>query len=168
MSKYTFTSDFVPNRSNRAIKVTHEFEADTIEEICTQFEDFLRGAGFHFDGHIDIVNDYPVEEEKKVWTDKEWTDLHSIAPLSGQTTYPFWGKDKDIPAPANLEVKGRYYVDPPSGWQYGFPAEYDKSKDGSLEEFLLSKGYPQKDIKFALEHTRSWYENETFTRGIEH
>jgi len=66
---------------------------------------------------------------------------------------------KDIPVPANLEVKGKFYVDPPSGWQYGFPAVYDATKDGSLEEFFRSKGYPEKDIKFALQHTRSWYEN---------
>ena len=65
MSKYTFTSNFVPDQldtSNSAVKITHEFEADTIEEVCSQFEDFLRGAGFYFDGHLDIVNDYPVKE----------------------------------------------------------------------------------------------------------
>jgi len=153
VSKYTFTSDFVPDQldgSNRAIKVTHEFEADTIEEICTQFEDFLRGAGFHFDGHIDLVDDYPVD--KDVEEKEEW-------PLTDIDT-------KDIPAPANLEIKGKFYVDPPSGWQYGFPAAYDETKNGSLEEFFRSKGYPEKDIKFALQHTRSWY--ETDNQGIEH
>ena len=153
MSKYTFTSEFVPDqldRSNRAIKVSHEFEADTIEEVCSQFEDFLRGAGFHFDGHIDLVDDYPVDKDVE---EKEWTDFHSDTLLTHTDT-------KDIPVPANLEVKGKFYVDPPSGWQYGFPAAYDETKDGSLEEFFRSKGYPEKDIKFALQHTRSWYENE--------
>ena len=84
MSKYTFTSNFVPDgldRSNSAVKITHEFEADTIEEVCSQFEDFLRGAGFHFDGHLDIVDDYPSVEEKK-----DWTDFHTISPLTNTET----------------------------------------------------------------------------------
>jgi hypothetical protein len=61
--------------------------------------------------------------------------------------------------PNNLEVKGKFYVDPPCGWQYGFPAPYDQSKDGTIEEFLVSKGYPKKDVKWASENCRSWYED---------
>ena len=139
MSKYTFTSDFVPDQldgCNRSTKITHEFEADTIEEICSQFEYFLRGAGFHFDGHLDIVEDYSVEDAI------EDTD------------------SKDVPVPANTEVKGKFYVDPPAGWKYGFPAAYDKTKDGTLQKFLLSKGYPNKDVKWAAENCRMWHENE--------
>ena len=61
--------------------------------------------------------------------------------------------------PNNLKVKGKFYVDPPCGWQYGFPAPYDQSKDGTIEEFLVSKGYPKKDVKWASENCRSWYED---------
>ena len=61
--------------------------------------------------------------------------------------------------PINLEVKGKFYVDPPSGWQYGFPAPYDQSKDGTIEEFLIAKGYPKKDVKWASENCRSFYED---------
>ena len=61
--------------------------------------------------------------------------------------------------PINLEVKGKFYVDPPSGWQYGFPAPYDQSKDGTIEEFLIAKGYPKKDVKWASENCRMWYED---------
>jgi len=84
MSKYTFTSNFVPDgvdRSNSAVKITHEFEADTIEEVCSQFEDFLRGAGFHFDGHLDIVDDCPVEKDST-----DWDDFNAIAPLTNTET----------------------------------------------------------------------------------
>lgn len=148
MSKYTFTSDFVPDQldgCNRSTKITHEFEADTIEEMCSQFEYFLRGAGFHFDGRLDIVEDYPVNKDVE---EKERTDYHTDAPL-------------DIPVPANTEVKGKFYVDPPTGWKYGFPAAYDEKKDGTLQKFLLAKGYPKKDIKWAVENCRMWHENET-------
>lgn len=65
-------------------------------------------------------------------------------------------KKKVIPKPNNLEVKGKFYVDPPSGWQYGFPVPYDQSKDGTIEEFLVSKGYPKKDVKWASENCRMW------------
>jgi hypothetical protein len=61
--------------------------------------------------------------------------------------------------PINLEVKGKFYVDPPSGWQHGFPAPYDQSKDGTIEEFLIAKGYPKKDVKWASENCRMWYED---------
>lgn len=49
-----------------------------------------------------------------------------------------------------------FMIDPPMGWKYGFPALYNESKDGSMEEFLLSKGYPLKDLEFALSYMRCW------------
>ena len=68
-------------------------------------------------------------------------------------------RKKIIPKPNNVEVKGKFYVDPPSGWQYGFPAPYDQSKDGTIEEFLIAKGYPNKDVKWASENCRMWHED---------
>ena len=50
------------------------------------------------------------------------------------------------------------FIDPPSGWKYGFPKIYDEKKDGDLKTFLKKNGYPEKDIDFALEHCRMWYE----------
>ena len=67
-------------------------------------------------------------------------------------------RKKIIPKSNNVDVKGKFYVDPPSGWQYGFPAPYDQSKDGTIEEFLIAKGYPKKDVKWASENCRMWYE----------
>lgn len=67
MSKFTFTSNFVPHeldRVNTAVKISHEFEADSLDQILGQFTDFLRGAGFHFDGNVEIVNDDSLQEEK--------------------------------------------------------------------------------------------------------
>lgn len=54
----------------------------------------------------------------------------------------------------------KYYVDPPSGWRYGFPKPYDFQKDGTMAEFLLKNGYPEKDIPFALNYMRGWEEHE--------
>ena len=130
MSKFTFTCNFVPDqldRSNIASKTTVEFEANTLDEVLGQFTQFLRGAGFYFDGDVEIVdNSLPL------------TDIET----------------KDIPAPANLEVKGKFYVDPPSGWKYGFPRLYNFEADGPLREFFIKNGYPEKDATWAANNCR--------------
>jgi calcineurin-like phosphoesterase family protein len=36
-----------------------------------------------------------------------------------------------------------YYVDPPSGWRYGFPQLYDPSQDGPMTEWMIKRGYPE-------------------------
>ena len=60
MSKYTFTSNFVPDaldRVNDAVKISHEFEAESLDTILKQFSSFLKGCGFEFDD-IEVVVDY--------------------------------------------------------------------------------------------------------------
>lgn len=48
-------------------------------------------------------------------------------------------------------------IDPPSGWMYGYPAVYNKSKDETIEEWALRKGYPQKLIdQGMLKYCRFW------------
>jgi hypothetical protein len=37
-----------------------------------------------------------------------------------------------------------YYVDPPSGWMYGFPRLYDPQADGDMTAWLIAKGYPER------------------------
>jgi hypothetical protein len=49
-------------------------------------------------------------------------------------------------------MNGPVLVDPPSGWRYGFPRLWDRSK--SLREFLTECGYPEKELGFACEHCR--------------
>lgn len=46
-------------------------------------------------------------------------------------------------------------VDPPSGWKYGFP--HPIKSDFTEEDYknlLREKGYPEKDIPFALQYSR--------------
>jgi len=60
-------------------------------------------------------------------------------------------------------------VDPPSGWQYGFPRPYDfepshpnlpgEEYRQEVREWWRDTGYPSKDIDFAIEHSRYWEEN---------
>ena len=44
---------------NSQPNVGMEFESQTLPEIVLNFETFLRGCGFNFDGHLDFV----VEDE---------------------------------------------------------------------------------------------------------
>ena len=37
--------------------ITHQFEGDSLETLLSNFQDFLKGAGFYFDGNVDIVKD---------------------------------------------------------------------------------------------------------------
>jgi hypothetical protein len=56
--KFTFTkkrSDH-PIEDNQA-NTTTEFESIELGEIVANFEDFLRGCGFRFDGVLDFVED---------------------------------------------------------------------------------------------------------------
>lgn len=41
---------------------THEFQSETLNEILQEMEFFLRGAGFHFNGQLDFVDDSPVDD----------------------------------------------------------------------------------------------------------
>lgn len=37
-----------------------------------------------------------------------------------------------------------YWVDPPSGWAYGFPLLYDPAKDGDMVAWMIASGYPER------------------------
>lgn len=53
-------------------------------------------------------------------------------------------------------VEGRqYFIDPPSGWRYGFPRRYN-DQNGPMRDFLIHHGYPETEVDFALEHIRMW------------
>ena len=52
----------------------------------------------------------------------------------------------------------RIWIDPPSGWRYGFPKVYDGAKDGGILTWLVEQGYPQAQIDSLGEqfYWRSW------------
>ena len=47
------------------------------------------------------------------------------------------------------------WVDPPSGWQFGFPAIWDRVQC-PYKEFLISKGYPEHMLELAYSYSRFW------------
>jgi hypothetical protein len=52
-----------------------------------------------------------------------------------------------------------HFVDPPTGWMYGFPAIYDGKQP--LRDWIESKGYPMKDWDdWARNYVRVWKEDD--------
>ena len=59
MPKFTFTceDDPMPFSEGVVTKRTFEFEAVHIDDVVTEFEMFLRGAGFNPNGTLDFIPD---------------------------------------------------------------------------------------------------------------
>jgi len=54
-------------------------------------------------------------------------------------------------------------IDPPSGWQYGFPKPVHEEfhtlgDDFDLGRWLISEGYPEIFIELAVKHSRYYWE----------
>jgi hypothetical protein len=61
-TKYTFKQEFTPEfnpyNSANASTISMELHGDlNLTQILERFEEFLRGSGFYFDGHLDFVHD---------------------------------------------------------------------------------------------------------------
>ena len=50
------------------------------------------------------------------------------------------------------------WVDPAEGWKYGFPKIYDSKTDGTMRDWLLKNGYPEKMLEFPIS---CWQVEET-------
>jgi hypothetical protein len=59
MSKFTFICEeqSIPFSDSASSKRTVEFNTELLDQILNEFEHFLRGCGFHFNGQLDFVND---------------------------------------------------------------------------------------------------------------
>jgi hypothetical protein len=58
MSKFTFIceDEAMPWSTGITTKKTVEFNGDSLSDIVSEFEMFLKGCGFHFEGQLDLVN----------------------------------------------------------------------------------------------------------------
>jgi hypothetical protein len=54
------------------------------------------------------------------------------------------------------------YIDPPSGWKYGFPKVLPDEHKSRAREWLIEQGYPEKVIESYGEHfyCRHWQQEE--------
>ena len=62
MSKFTFISERFDydedtgEQRNLVSKTTREFHGHHLDSVLDEMTAFLRGAGYHFDGHLDVVS----------------------------------------------------------------------------------------------------------------
>lgn len=67
--KFTFKSETAGFGSP---STTLEVEVDQLEDVLHYFADFLRGSGYHFDGHIDIVDYNETEYQSETTGGGDW------------------------------------------------------------------------------------------------
>jgi len=65
----------------------------------------------------------------------------------------------------------KVWIDPPSGWQFGFPKVWDPETDKDVMVWMVKEGYPQAEIDNLGKsfYFRSWEANDLpmdFRRGI--
>ena len=53
--RYRFSVDHTDDEGNTTFSNTLEFTAEQLPDVVGNFELFLKGSGFAFDGHVDIT-----------------------------------------------------------------------------------------------------------------
>ena len=56
MPKFTLIAEHEDANGNVESRITSEFRAELWDDALTAFEEFLRGTGYYFDGHFELVN----------------------------------------------------------------------------------------------------------------
>ena len=104
MSKFTFVcqEEEIPFVDTVSSKRTVEFSAETLEDVVSEFENFLRGCGFYFDGHLRID-----DREELVFVNNENFDFNEIPknnwPFSNEPIKPLTASDLEkIKMPGTL------------------------------------------------------------------
>ena len=96
MARYTFICEhleydmFRGEENSVASKHTTEFNADDLTTMLENFESFLRGAGFVFDGVIDVVIDVVKPEDDDLTNFGFSTDYEKDEPV--QSMNYAWSK----------------------------------------------------------------------------
>lgn len=90
MAKYTFICEEEPTPYSTFVKSkkTIEFRADGLSDVLEQFESFLRGSGFSFQGQLDFIDDSEYEDTEPDWIvprEKKDFDFSEIP----QNNWPF-------------------------------------------------------------------------------
>lgn len=101
MSKYTFTCEQCDGST-----ITVTCEKDGLIDVIENFEFFLKGSGFHFNGTLDIVNeeedDFPWPETRKqapVMEDENSISVNLDEPMQwpfGGTDIPYYFNDDNM------------------------------------------------------------------------
>lgn len=112
-------------------RLSNAYQPDGIKGIRSEVRQEARDILRHFPNWFDIGRaDCWDEAEAKRCGDEDEADEVPQPSAHPAMLRPDWmGKP--------------YWVDPPSGWMYGFPRLYDPQKDGPLREWMVANGYPK-------------------------
>jgi len=50
----------------------------------------------------------------------------------------------------------KLWIDPPSGWRYGFPKIWDPQQEPDIKVWLIESGYPESEVNAGLNYYRQW------------
>lgn len=78
------------------------------------------------------------------------TDDRPQPALSRGDSFSHAGKSVETGNVPPVWLQRPYWVDPPSGWAYGFPRLYDPATDGDMTEWMIANGYPERLARQAL------------------
>jgi hypothetical protein len=92
--------------------------------------------------HSDLVDDIRRDKEKIKELQLKLSGLEMFVELSGMT----------------LPTSYTTWVDPPSGWKYGFPKALPDPAPEDIGEWLILQGYPAKDAHEVTRYIRWWRE----------
>lgn len=82
MTTFTFTRQF---HGFGSPKTTVEFEADQLEDVLENFTDFLRGCGYHIDGHLEVTETYAPRERCDSEPEQYQDDLDDLDSIFNKT-----------------------------------------------------------------------------------
>jgi hypothetical protein len=101
MSQFRFTC-----RNSYAERYTEvQVEAETLDDVIVNFEEFLRGCGYYFDGTLQLISDDMPDDHGDCGCDHAHNANHEfVAPQATgwhrewvPDTENAWGDDTDVP-----------------------------------------------------------------------
>lgn len=107
-------------------RLSNVYQPDGIKGVRSEIRREARAILRHFPHWFDIgrADCWDEEEAKRCGDEDEADEVPQPSPKPEWMSRPCW-------------------VDPPSGWRYGFPKLYDPAKDGPMREWLVKSGYPK-------------------------
>lgn len=108
MSKFTFVcqEEAMPFGDVVSSKRTVEFSTETLEDIVSEFEKFLRGCGFYFKGQLDFVSDEEIVYQSKE-VDFDFSNIpQNNWPFKNEQIKPLTVDDLEKMSSFNFEMPG--------------------------------------------------------------
>lgn len=110
--------------------------------------DFLRRLSSPYEGGIKGIRSEVRKEARRLLRHyPQWFDMGRADCWDEAEAIRYGNEDEadEVPQPTPKPgwMSRAFWVDPPSGWQYGFPRLYDPAKDGPMREWMIAQGYPK-------------------------